>query len=176
LTLPGDTKSEPLQVDVKCTRSADCSASCEALTSTCSGSLLVSPGSVKSDLSARDCLGQQSFICGKPQQQTKCGLYLLHPPPGPQYLQWLTLGITRERQERPEVTNHKFRLLEPFQFAVMERLFSFTPGQVATVSRSAYACKTDREKEKKEEEGDATGAALFFFFLFFFPVCLASVC
>jgi hypothetical protein len=36
------------------------------------------------------------------------------------YLQWLTLGITRERQERPEVTNHKFRLLEPFQFAVQE--------------------------------------------------------
>ena len=36
------------------------------------------------------------------------------------YLQWLTLGITRERQERPEVTNHKFRLLAPFQFAVQE--------------------------------------------------------
>jgi hypothetical protein len=38
------------QKKIQCTRSADCSASCEALTSTCSGSLLVSPGSVKSDL------------------------------------------------------------------------------------------------------------------------------
>lgn len=38
----------------------------------------------------------------------------------------------------------------------MERLFSFTPGQVATVSRSAYACKTDREKEKKEEKKGCT--------------------
>jgi hypothetical protein len=38
------------QRKIQCTRSADCSASCETSTSTCSGSLLVSPGSVKSDL------------------------------------------------------------------------------------------------------------------------------
>ena len=34
------------------------------------------------------------------------------------YLQWLTLGLHPERKERSDVTNHKFRLLKPFQFAV----------------------------------------------------------
>lgn len=36
------------------------------------------------------------------------------------YLQEQTLGVTRKSPSHPKVTNHTFRSLEPFEFAVKE--------------------------------------------------------